>query len=168
LKKVNFYPGKMFIAIKERALQKLRKEKKSFVDFILDIPESQKTVNLDYNRFYKIVFQLVDNSIKYTETGYIKLGYSIDDSTGNMEAYIIDTGIGIKKEKLEIVFESFRKVEKNRIKFHPGTGLGLSLVKGLVRIMDGQLIIDTLSEDELVEGKTSGTSIKVIIPNTLQ
>ena len=168
LKKVKFNLGKMFMAIRDSAIQKLRKDKKSFVDFILEIPESPKSVYMDYNRLYKIIFQLVDNAVKYTESGFIKLGFTLDELAGNLEIFVIDSGIGIKKEKLDIVFDSFQKVERNKIKFYSGTGLGLSLVKGLIKIMDGKLIVNTISEEELFNGKLSGTNIRVIIPGVFE
>lgn len=165
LKKIRFDLSKMFLALKERFNEKLRKEKKSFIELIYSIPtNSANKVLLDYNRFWKIVFQLIDNSIKYTEVGYIKFGYKQIEGTNSIEIFVEDTGVGIKKEKLENAFESFRKVEKSKLKFYPGTGLGLSLVKGLVGLMEGNLFIESVSEDEFPD-KKSGTSIKIQIPN---
>jgi signal transduction histidine kinase len=164
LKKIKFDPSKMFIALKEKFQAKLKKEKKSFIELIIDIPPgSLQRVMLDYNRFWKIVYQLLDNSVKYTEAGYIKFGYRRVNGSESIEIFVDDTGIGIKKEKLDIVFESFRKVEKNKLKLYSGTGVGLSLVKGLVKVMEGVLLIDTVSIDDNSD-KNTGTTVKVIIP----
>ena len=155
----------MFLALKEKFEEKLRKEKKSFIELILEIPSGRAhRVMLDYNRFWKIVYQLLDNSVKYTEAGYIKFGYKALPESDSIEIFVDDSGIGIKKEKLDVVFETFRKVEKNKFKLYSGTGVGLSLVKGLVKVMNGELKIDTVSIDD-VPDKNTGTFIKVIIPD---
>jgi signal transduction histidine kinase len=165
LKKIKFDPAKMFIALKEKFQEKLRKEKKSFIELMVDIPQFNKSrINLDYNRFWKIVYQLLDNSVKYTEAGYIKFGFKQIEGNHSIELFVEDSGIGIKKEKLEVVFESFSKVDKNKMKFYPGVGVGLSMVKGLVKIMEGELFIHTVSSADSPD-KSNGTSIKVIIPN---
>jgi signal transduction histidine kinase len=164
LKLIRFDPTKMFLAMKDRFQEKLRKERKDFVELIIDLPPSESNrLYLDYNRFYKILAQLVENSIKYTDTGFIRYGYKRFETTNDIEVFVIDSGIGIKKEKLEVVLESFQRVEKERFKFHPGIGLGLSLVKGLVKLMNGSLNIDTISSDN-ADGKPTGTSIRFIIP----
>jgi signal transduction histidine kinase len=166
LKKVKFEPTKMFQALKEKFQEKLKKQKKSFVELILDIPpESSLRFMLDYNRFWKIVFQLLDNSVKYTETGFIKFGYKILTDNESIEVFVEDSGIGIKKEKLDVVFESFRKVEKNKLKLYSGAGVGLSLVKGFAKLMNAELHIDTISIEDALD-KNTGTCIKVTIPNS--
>jgi len=167
LKKVKFDPSKMFIALKERFETKLKKEKKSFIELILDLPASfSQRLFLDYNRFWKIIYQLLDNSVKYTETGHIRFGYSYIEENNSIQIFVEDSGIGIRKEKLEVVFEGFRKVEKNKMKFYSGLGVGLSMVKGLVKLMNGEIFIDTnsVSDDPL---KKTGTIITVIIPNAI-
>jgi signal transduction histidine kinase len=165
LKKVRFDPAKLCNAIHDKYKQKLRKDKKSFVDLMLDIPDDKSLrLYLDYNRFWKIISQLVDNSVKYTETGYIKFGYKQIAENNSVEIFVIDTGVGIKKEKLNYVFENFSKLQRSKLKFHPGTGLGLSLVKGLTRLMDGDIAIQTITLEDNAEQNT-GTCIKVLIPN---
>jgi signal transduction histidine kinase len=164
LKKVRFDPNKMFLALLDKFRIKLKREKKSFIDLKLDMPENKDyRLNLDYNRFWKIVYQLIDNSIKYTENGYIQFGYSKKEN-GILEVYVKDTGVGIKKEKLAVVFDSFRKVEKESAKLQPGIGLGLSLVKGLVTLMGGTIQMESSSIDEDA-GNQPGTSVRIEIPN---
>jgi len=164
LKKVKFDPNKAFVALQDKFRTKLKREKKSFIDLVLDLPkERDLRLNLDYNRFWKIVYQLIDNSIKYTETGHVQFGYRKLEN-GFLEIYVKDTGVGINKEKLEVVFDSFRKVEKQNARLYAGIGLGLSLVKGLVALMDGKIEIESTSVDEM-DGNQSGTTIRILIPN---
>ena len=167
LKKVKFDPSKLFVALLEKLQLKLKHEKKSFVNLRLKQSDNKDLrLFLDYNRFWKIIYQLVDNSIKYTEAGYIEFGFHEIDQTNNIVVFVEDTGVGIKREKLTYVFDSFRKVDDQNTKIHAGTGLGLSLVKGLVTLMNGEIDIQTVSAEESVE-KETGTTIKVLIPNAI-
>jgi len=164
LKNVKFDPAKMYIALLDMFNAKLKREKKSFISLIVDLPTDREIrLYLDYNRFWKIVYQLVDNSIKYTESGFINFGYQKKEN-GSLEVFVIDTGVGIKKEKLAVVFDSFRKVEKDSTKLHGGAGMGLSLVKGLVALMNGKIEITSSTLDDYSE-KEPGTTIRIEIPN---
>ncbi len=166
LKKVKFDPGKLFIALVEKLQAKLKHEKKSFID-LRYIPCKNKDLRLylDYNRFWKIVYQLLDNSIKYTETGYVEFGFYQVADTRDIEIFVIDTGVGIKKEKLTYVFECFRKIDEQN-KLQPGAGLGLSIVKGLTTSMMGKINIETISAEEATDNQT-GTTIKITIPDAI-
>jgi len=167
LRKVKFDPSKLFASMLEKLQLKLKREKKSFVNLQLEYPTNENLrFYLDYNRFWKIVYQLVDNSIKYTEAGYIKFGFRQIEQTNDIEVFVVDTGVGIKKEKLAYVFDSFRKIDEQSTKLHAGTGLGLSLVKGLVTLMNGEIDIQTVSAEESAENQT-GTTIKALIPNAI-
>ncbi len=166
LKKVKFAPDKMFSTLLEKLQLKLKREKKSFIDLRYNPPASKDIrLYLDYNRFWKIVYQLVDNSIKYTETGYIEFGFRQIEQTKDVEIYVIDTGVGIRKEKLSFVFESFRKIDEQN-KLQPGVGLGLSLVKGLVTSMNGKIDIETVSAED-IKGVQTGTTIKITLPDAI-
>ncbi len=166
LKKVKFDPSKLFITLLEKLQAKLKHEKKSFID-LRYIPYRNRELRLllDYNKFWKIVYQLIDNSIKYTEAGYIEFGLQQVKDTSDIEVFVVDTGVGIKKEKLTYVFECFRKIDEQN-KLQPGAGLGLSLVKGLTTLMNGKISIETISAEETVNNQT-GTTIKITIPDAI-
>ena len=166
LKKVKFDPDKMFSVLLEKQRLKLKREKKSFIE-LRYIPTASKNIRLflDYNRFWKIVYQLIDNSIKYTEAGYIEFGFKQIGQTNNIEVFVIDTGVGIRKEKLTFVFECFRKIDEQN-KLQPGVGIGLSLVKGLTTLMKGEIAIETVSAAD-TKDKQTGTTITITIPDAI-
>lgn len=166
LKRVKFNPEKMFTALLEKLQLKLKREKKSFID-LRYVPPKENNIRLflDYNRFWKIVYQLIDNSIKYTDAGYIEFGFQRIGSTSAIEVFVTDTGVGIKKEKLKYVFESFRKIEEQN-KIQSGAGIGLSLVKGLTSLMNGEIGIKTVSAEEAIDNQT-GTTIRIVIPDAI-
>ncbi|MCR5672336.1 MAG: response regulator [Lachnospiraceae bacterium] len=101
----------------------------------------------DEIRIRQIVINLLSNSIKYTESGGIKLSWEAQREDDDKETLIIkvsDTGMGIKPDVMPSLFDAFQRedVEKNRR--IEGTGLGLSIVKQLVELMDGEISVDSI------------------------
>lgn len=128
--------------------------------FILRCPTDVQLVNesldtehyiyADKNRTVQIISNLIDNALKYTKYGSIRIGYK---QVGDyIEIYTTDTGKGIKPELLDSIFSRFVKADEN---VH-GTGLGLSICKSLVEKMGGQIGV----KSEL--GK--GTTFKFTLP----
>ena len=95
------------------------------VEFIAINPYAKCIVNFDKNRMAQIITNFATNAIKYTPTGYIKLGYEYVDE--GIRIYVEDTGIGIPKEKQDRIFHRFEKLDD----FAQGTGLGLSICKAI-------------------------------------
>ncbi|MDF2606124.1 MAG: transcriptional regulator [Bacillales bacterium] len=98
-------------------------------------------LSLDGSRVQQIFFNLIDNALRYTENGsvYIKTYQSGNDAV----ITVSDTGIGIPKEELELIFDRFHRVEKSRSRNLGGTGLGLSIVKRLVELQNGKIIVES-------------------------
>lgn len=108
-----------------------------------DIP---RTIVGDTHRLNQILTNLLGNSIKFTEKGYIKLNVEqIEEREDShiLEFKVSDTGIGIAKEKLERIFEPFAQANSNTTRLYGGTGLGLAICKNLVEIMGGELKCDS-------------------------
>ena len=107
----------------------------------------------------QILMNLVGNAVKFTERGFVVLGLKLleDSSEGYLvEFKIMDTGIGIDKDKLASVFESFRQAD-NQIKLkYGGTGLGLSITRELVQRLGGEISV----ESEMGQGSTFILSFK--------
>lgn len=98
----------------------------------------------DRGKIREILFNLLGNAIKYTETGTVGLtvaAMTVDDDSTELRFRVEDTGMGIKEEDLEGIFESFKRVDLNLNKKTEGTGLGLSIVKGYVDLMDGIITV---------------------------
>ncbi len=116
------------------------------------------SVELDFARIKQIINNLVSNSIKFTEQGFIDFGcYEVNS---HLIFYVKDSGIGIQDEKKHLVFERFRQLEENTItKKFGGTGLGLSICKGLVELMNGEIWF----ESEFNKGTTFYFSIPTAI-----
>jgi len=100
----------------------------------------------DVARLRQILFNLLGNAIKFTEAGYVRvhaqlLPFSRNDTTRILFT-VSDTGIGISDDLLKIIFEPFVQAEGSYTRRFQGAGLGLSIVRRLVRMMDGELAVD--------------------------
>ncbi|NJB69825.1 signal transduction histidine kinase/CheY-like chemotaxis protein/HPt (histidine-containing phosphotransfer) domain-containing protein [Saonia flava] len=102
----------------------------------------------DPSKLSQILLNLIGNSIKFVERGSIKLtiiqvGLSSNDV--QLEFDVTDTGIGISKDGLENIFESFKQAETDTYSKYGGTGLGLSIVKQIVEKLNGEIdVVSTL------------------------
>ncbi len=108
----------------------------------------------DIKRFEKIFINLIDNAVKYTESGSITLAAELKEKV--LSISVIDTGIGIKKEEISKIFEYFRKVDDN-IKLYRGTGLGLSIVREILDIYKWDIKVESTL------GKSSAFIVKIPI-----
>lgn len=128
------------------------------VDFMLEIDPNLYNASIysDKDRVRQILINICYNAFKFTDKGHVMISAHIVDSEGILKSaypatfpepdsdkrYLLvsieDTGIGIAKENLNVIFEPFRKINNNRT-LYPGLGLGLNIVKNLVMILDGQV-----------------------------
>ncbi len=98
----------------------------------------------DPTRLNQILVNLMNNAIKFTEEGTVKLEvYMLEetDSVYNIQFEIEDTGIWISKEKMEIIFDRFTQANTNTTRKYGGTGLGLSISKSLVNLQGGEMTV---------------------------
>jgi two-component system phosphate regulon sensor histidine kinase PhoR len=123
-----------------KIFEKQLKEKR--ISFGLDIPAEFLWIKADPFWLEQVFINLIDNAIKYTEEGGIKV--DICSGNGDVRITIQDTGIGIPKEDSSRIFERFYVVDKSRSRRFGGTGLGLSIVKHAVLAHNGK--IDVKSE----------------------
>ncbi len=95
----------------------------------------------DLGKFNQVVTNLVNNALKFTELGYIEIGYLIKDAF--LEIYVRDTGIGISPKHHQAIFERFRQVELEETRRYGGTGLGLSICKAYIEAMGGRVWVES-------------------------
>ena len=103
------------------------------------------TAFADPGLFRKIIGHLVDNAIKYTESGGIKVIIDKGDinSVSYIKVYVEDTGIGIEGKNHDLIFEEFRQVSEGYSRKFEGSGLGLSLVKKMVKLSEGEISLES-------------------------
>lgn len=111
----------------------------------IDVNESLFEIDLvvetDREKIYAILTNLIKNSIKYTNSGVINIGYYIKEYNGNsyFEFYVKDTGIGIPKERIKAIFERFIQAEIEDQNAYEGAGLGLTITKAYVEMLGGNI-----------------------------
>lgn len=100
----------------------------------------------DEIRLKQVVTNLLTNAVKYTESGKVALSVTyekIDDKNINLHFEVSDTGIGIKEEDISKLYSPFERIEEIRNRTIEGTGLGMSIVRKLLALMDTKLIVES-------------------------
>ena len=95
----------------------------------------------DENRLQQILFNLVGNAIKFTDSGEVNVAASVNNQM--VEITVSDTGIGIPEDKFENIFKSFEQVDSSIAREYAGTGIGLSISKQLVELHGGQIWVES-------------------------
>lgn len=98
-------------------------------------------INADEIRLKQVLSNLITNAIKFTSKGYIEIGVLIQKN--ELLFYVKDTGIGIDKDKLELIFERFKQAHDSYSKEYGGSGLGLAICKALVNLMGGKIWVES-------------------------
>ena len=96
----------------------------------------------------QVLINLVNNALKYTKTGSVKL--IISTHNGNTIIEVIDTGIGISPEDTKLIFKDFHRVEQGLTSNYEGVGLGLTLSKRIVELHEGTITV----KSKLKKGST--------------
>lgn len=107
------------------------------------------SISGNYDSIYSLIFNLVDNAIKYNKTNG-KITIKLQEVSNNVILSVKDTGIGIPKDDLDRIFERFYRVDKSRSKDSGGTGLGLAIVKHSLIVNNATIKV----ESELKKGST--------------
>jgi signal transduction histidine kinase/DNA-binding response OmpR family regulator/methyl-accepting chemotaxis protein len=161
------------VEILEQKFRCVADEKK--LDFLItkadDLPSVLYT---DVQRLQQILNNLLSNAFKFTETGEVqlkimpafsktseletqsKIGEQIDEDISFIAFQVTDTGIGIPKDKQQLIFEAFQQVDGSTSRRYGGTGLGLSISRQLAKLLGGQLQLES------IEGK--GSTFTLYLP----
>ncbi len=138
--------------LQEKSLELILETDKNLPDFLF----------LDDLRFRQILINLLDNALKFTEVGFIRISARALKKQGqstdfiDLAIQIEDTGIGIPADKREIIFESFQQESAGTSRKYGGTGLGLAICKQLIQLMEGHLSVTS------IPGK--GSTFEIYLP----
>ncbi len=146
-------PVKIYDVVKKviQNLTPLAYEKELSISLDSDVPNL--VLNIDPHRIEQVFFNLIENAIKYTDQGSVKV--SIKKNKESVIMIVKDTGIGIPKDELSKVWDRFYRVEKSRARKTGGTGLGLYVVKEIIQLHQGTIEINSSEE--------KGTAITIIL-----
>ena len=118
------------------------------LDILLNIPERNVEIITDEDLLSKIFYHLTDNAIKFTKKGSITIGYEL--KPGFHTFSVSDTGSGISEELLTVIFDVFRQADLSISRGYEGSGLGLSIARGFVKLLGGDLWV----KSEINHGST--------------
>ena len=122
---------------------------------VTDLPRPLPAVYVDRRAIKQVLVNLLSNAVKFTpRDGTVSVVARAE--AGWLSVDVTDTGIGIPGEQMERIFQPFVQVERERGRYHEGTGLGLSLSKALIEMHDGRI------EAESAAGE--GTTVRIILP----
>jgi two-component system phosphate regulon sensor histidine kinase PhoR len=123
-----------------------------------EIPPEILEIKADRDRLIQILLNLVDNGIKFTEDGAVKIKVQSEEEKEFIEITVEDTGIGIPKKHIPRLGERFYRVDRARSRELGGTGLGLAIVKHLVKAHGWDMVIES------TQGQ--GTRVRLLCPVT--
>ncbi len=145
---------------------KMRANEKS-IEFLLEIDPSLPSFFFqDSHRIRQVLINLIGNSMKFTDNGKIQFKVKlvkIENGLADVLFIISDTGIGIKKENQELIYDSFVQEDDSTTRKFGGTGLGLSICKNLVNLMNGSIGLESPSL-ELGSDSIIGTDFYFTLP----
>ncbi len=139
----------LFDHLKDTYINELKKEQlvsHKNIELHLNLPEQlkEKVIYTDEIRLMQILNNLISNAIKFTHQGHIEIGCELNEEKEIIKFYVKDTGIGIKPEHIEVIFDRFRKIEEQEDGYlYRGTGLGLAITKKLVTLLGGEIWVES-------------------------
>ena len=157
---VNNREDYMLSSVLNDLVNELDPVRKREIELVIDVEATIPSVmNTDVGKLKKILYHLIANGLKYTNEGgvYVHLSSARQDYGINLLIEVRDTGIGMDKEQLERICDSFYKADSGRNRSTGGLGLGMMIVHGFVRSLGGFMIVDSTPGE--------GTIVRVSIPN---
>jgi signal transduction histidine kinase len=128
------------------------------VQLVTEIAPDIPPLKTDRDKLKQAVLNLLSNAVKFTEDGEIKV--AAWQENGNLKLTVSDTGIGMKREALDYIFDEFRQADMSSTRRYGGTGLGLAIVKRLITLMGGEIVVESEA------GK--GSKFTITIPISLK
>lgn len=118
------------------------------------LPDARSNITTDRSKLVKILSNLLENALKYTNEGMIEIGYSVENDL--LKLFVKDTGIGISPKNHQLIFERFSQEDKEISRKHGGLGLGLSISKENAQLLGGDITLES--------EKDKGSTFYVTIP----
>jgi PAS domain S-box-containing protein len=113
------------------------------IELVFDCDFEEWIIACDVDMIERIILNILSNAVKFTrKNGYIHV--NVSESKGNIIISIKDNGIGIPQDKIDMIFERYKQVNKSFTREHEGSGIGLSLTKSLVEMHGGNINVKSI------------------------
>jgi signal transduction histidine kinase len=122
---------------------KIVRMNKENIAFKCHSSEQPKMLKTDPVRLQQILINLIDNAFKFTEEGFVEIGYEYHEHKDMVIFYVKDTGIGMDQKQINYIFDRFVKLEEDTTKIYRGAGLGLAICKNIVYLLGGELWVES-------------------------
>lgn len=153
----------LFVEIKESMLDIMKHLEKEHIELSYTLPKelTHKNIHTDYYRLRQVLVNLIGNACKFTDEG--KIHYSVRVVKNKLEFQVNDSGVGIKPEDIDMIFDRFR--QSDLVNVEGGTGLGLTISQNILKLMKGKIWV----ESDLGEGSRFSFQIphKIIVGNDI-
>ncbi len=134
--------------------------KRKSIEFLFDYdPDCPRYFFGDPSRLRQIMINLLGNAVKFTEQGFIRLGLNYQPKQQQLRIDVEDSGIGIRKDALEHLFDEFTQADQSTTRIYGGTGLGLAITHKLVSLMQGDITVAS----EFGKGSTFSISLPLAV-----
>jgi signal transduction histidine kinase len=124
-----------------------------------DTDTEEKFMECDPDKIERVMLNLLSNAVKFTKKNG-KITVNIHDNEDKVIISVKDNGIGIQKDKQDLIFQRFHQVDKSLTRSHEGSGIGLSLVKSLVELHGGTIKVESEYGD--------GSEFIIILPTHIR
>jgi signal transduction histidine kinase len=105
------------------------------------LPDEKSLIKIDRTRLRQVLVNLIKNACKYTEKGYVEIGYNMPED--NLVFYVKDTGVGLSEEQISFIFNRFMQVATTISPNEEGVGLGLTISKAIVNQFGGEIWVES-------------------------
>src|SRR5207253_9765621 len=117
--------------------------RKRGLSYATEVAPDLPTLRTDRTKLKQVLLNLLSNAIKFTHAGTVSVHVERVPGVDSIYIMVKDTGIGIKCEHLDVIFEDFRQVDQSRTREYGGTGLGLSITKKLLTLLGGVISVES-------------------------
>jgi len=140
--KLNLEENDIVYTVEEAALSLKGYVESKGIELIIDTDVEEKVILVDPNAMERILLNLLSNAVKFSKPNN-QITVTVSDYGESVGISVKDRGKGIPKDKLEVIFERFRQVDKLLSRKQEGSGIGLSLVKSLVTMHGGEIYVES-------------------------
>lgn len=128
--------NKLCTDIAKNIQEKINRSNKNIELLVNNTNTKESIIKTDKKKLIEVMYNLLENALKFTNKGKIEFGYRL--KTNKIIFFVSDSGIGINKYELKIIFDQFRQASNNKVQ-HGGTGLGLSISKSIIELLGGNI-----------------------------